>query len=182
AVLSALMGLFLSKEKGYDADALALHKWTGVITSMGLFLLYAFKNKLSRVPLAKYVFGFGVTTAVVLAGHFGGNITHGENFVLAPVTPVTKRIRAPFEDAYVFADLVQPILDTKCISCHNSSKAKGELIMETKEMLLKGGKDGKIWDTTKADLGLLMQRVHLPEEEKEHMPPTGKPQLTNQEL
>ncbi len=54
--------------------------------------------------------------------------------------------------------------------------------METKELLLKGGKDGKLWDSTKADLGLLMQRIHLPEEEKEHMPPTGKPQLTNQEL
>ena len=182
AVLSALMGLFLSKEKGYDPDALGLHKWTGVSTSFGLFFLYAFRNNLSKVPLAKYLFGFGVSVAVVFAGHLGGNITHGENYVLAPVTPVTKKIRAPFEDAYVFADMVQPILDSKCISCHNSSKAKGELIMETKEMLLKGGKDGKIWDTTKADLGLLMQRIHLPEEEKEHMPPAGKPQLTNQEL
>jgi hypothetical protein len=51
--------------------------------------------------------------------------------------------------------------------------------METKELLLKGGKNGKLWDTTKADLGLMMHRIHLPEEEKEHMPPTGKPQLTD---
>ena len=26
-----------------------------------------------------------------------------------------------------------------------------------------------------------MQRIHLPEEEKEHMPPDGKPQLTDEE-
>src|SRR5260221_11855720 len=45
AVLSALMGLFLSREAGYDPDALALHKWTGVATSFGLFLLYAFRNR-----------------------------------------------------------------------------------------------------------------------------------------
>jgi len=182
AVFAALMGLFLSKEAGYDPDALALHKWTGVITSLGLFLLFALKGRLSKIPVANYIFVFGVSIAVVLAGHFGGNITHGENFVLGPVTPVSKKIRAPFEEAVVYADLVQPILESKCISCHNSSKAKGELIMETKELLLKGGKDGKLWDTTKADLGLLMQRIHLPEEEKEHMPPTGKPQLSNQEL
>jgi uncharacterized membrane protein len=182
AVLSALMGLFLSREAGYDPDGLALHKWTGVTTSFGLFLLYAFKNRLNKIPVVNYIFSFGVSAAVVFAGHFGGNITHGENFVLAPVTPVTKKIRAPFEDAFVYADLVQPILENKCISCHNSSKAKGELIMETKDLLLKGGKDGKLWDSTKADLGLLMERIHLPEEEKEHMPPTGKPQLTNQEL
>jgi uncharacterized membrane protein/mono/diheme cytochrome c family protein len=182
AVFSALMGLFLSREAGYDPDSLALHKWTGVVTSFGLFFLFAFKNRLNKIPVANYILAFVISTIVVLAGHFGGNITHGENFVLAPVTPVTKKIRAPFEEAVVYADLVQPILEGKCISCHNSSKAKGELIMETKELLLKGGKDGKLWDTTKADLGLMMQRIHLSEEEKEHMPPTGKPQLTNQEL
>lgn len=182
AVLSALMGLFLSKEAGYDPDALARHKWMGVATSFGLFLLYSFRNQSYKIPVARYLFIFTVSAMVVLAGHLGGNITHGENYVLAPVTPVTKRMLAPFEDAFVYADLVQPILESKCISCHNSSKAKGELIMETKELLLKGGKDGKLWDTTKADLGLMMQRIHLPEEEKEHMPPSGKPQLTNQEL
>ncbi len=91
AVLSALMGLFLSREAGYDPDALALHKWTGAATSFGLFLLYAFRNRLSKVPVVKYIFAFGVSAAVVFAGHFGGNITHGENFVLAPVTPLTKK-------------------------------------------------------------------------------------------
>ncbi|MGC4037490.1 MAG: FN3 associated domain-containing protein [Chitinophagaceae bacterium] len=182
AVVAALMGLFLSREAGYDQDALAWHKWMGVITSFVLFLLYAFRNQLYKVPFVRYIFVAATCATVVLAGHLGGNITHGENYVLAPVTPVSKKLRASFEDAFVYADLVQPIIESKCISCHNSSKAKGELIMETKELLLKGGKDGKLWDTTKADLGLMMQRIHLPEEEKEHMPPTGKPQLTNQEL
>jgi uncharacterized membrane protein len=182
AVLAALMGLFLSKEPGYDPDSLALHKWMGVTTSFGLFLLLVLQRSLNKIPAVKYIVAAGISTVLVLTGHFGGNITHGENFVLLPITPVSKKIRAPFEDAYVYADLVQPILESKCMSCHNSNKAKGELIMETKELLLKGGKDGKLWDTAKADLGLLIQRIHLPEEEKEHMPPAGKPQLTNLEL
>src|SRR5690606_10206542 len=54
--------------------------------------------------------------------------------------------------------------------------------METEELLLKGGKSGELWDTTAADLGLLLRRVHLPIEEKKHMPPQGKPQLTDQEI
>jgi hypothetical protein len=176
------MGLFLSKEKGYDPDALSIHQWTGVATSFGLFILMAFQRPLQNIAWVKYTAAAGISALVIFAGHFGGNITHGENFVLAPVTPVHQRIRAAFEDAYVFADLVQPVLENKCLSCHNSNKAKGELIMETKELLLKGGKDGKLWDTSKADLGLMMQRIHLPEEEKEHMPPSGKPQLTNEEI
>ena len=182
SVITALMGLFLSKEEGYDPDTLSLHKWTGVGTSFGLFLLYSFRKKLQQYATANYILAFCIGLVVVLTGHFGGNITHGENFVLAPVTPEHKKVRASFEDAFVYADLVQPILENKCLSCHNSKKAKGELVMETKDLLLKGGKDGKLWDSTKADLGLMMVRIHLPEEEKEHMPPAGKPQLTNDEL
>lgn len=68
------------------------------------------------------------------------------------------------------------------MSCHNSQKAKGELIMETKEMILKGGKDGKLWDSTQNDFGLLMERIHLPPQSKKHMPPQGKPQLTDEEV
>ena len=86
------------------------------------------------------------------------------------------------EDAFVYTDLVGPILQKKCMGCHNSNKSKGELAMDTKALLLKGGKNGKLWDTTKPDMGLLMSRIHLPEEEKEHMPPAGKPQLTDNEI
>lgn len=182
AVSSALMGLLLSREAGYDADALASHKWMGAATSFGLFFLYLVRAYMEKIPALRYFFSFAIVAIVVLTGHLGGNITHGENYVLAPVTPVTKKMRAPFEDAFVYADLVQPILESKCMACHNSRKAKGELIMETKELLLKGGEEGKLWDTTKADLGLMMQRIHLPEDEKKHMPPAGKPQLTSQEL
>jgi hypothetical protein len=68
-----------------------------------------------------------------------------------------------------------------CISCHNRNKAKGELVMETEDLLLKGGKNGQLWDSAAADLGLLMQRVHLPIEKKHHMPPKGKTPLTDDE-
>ena len=79
------------------------------------------------------------------------------------------------------ANMVQPILVAKCIRCHSSQKAKGGLVMETKELLLKGGKDGKLWDSTQNDFGLMMQRIHLPPQSRKHMPPQGKPQLTDEE-
>lgn len=181
AAITALMGVLLSKEQGYDPDSIALHKYLGAATSFILFALYTYDKKLrqhifiSKISVA--------CTAIILlwAGHLGGNITHGNNFVFAPVTPDHKKTPVSFEDAYVYADLVQPIFEEKCISCHNSSKEKGSLVMETKDLLLKGGKDGKLWDTTAPDMGLLMKRVHLPLEAKEHMPPDGKTQLTDEE-
>jgi hypothetical protein len=54
--------------------------------------------------------------------------------------------------------------------------------METTEDLLKGGKSGSLWDSTKPGFGLLLDRVHLPIDSKKHMPPKGKPQLTEAEV
>ena len=68
------------------------------------------------------------------------------------------------------------------MSCHNSTKAKGELVMETPQLLLRGGKSGALWDTSDANLSLILQRIHLPLEDKKHMPPENKPQLTEQEI
>jgi len=119
---------------------------------------------------------------VVLAGHFGADITHGENFVLAPVTPAEEQKVVSLEEAVVFTHMVQPILEEKCMSCHNSRKAKGELVMENPETLLSGGKNGLLWDSVQSDQSLLLLRINLPEEAEEHMPPAGKAQLTDEEV
>ncbi len=182
ASVTALMGLFLSRESGYDADVLQLHKYTGALTSFVLFVMYQWHDWLQRYNKVAKV-GIGIAAVIVIyTGHLGAGITHGENFVTAPIIQEEIKQPAALEDAFVYADLVAPVLQKKCMGCHNSNKSKGELAMDTKALLLKGGKDGKLWDTSKPDMGMLMARIHLPEEEKEHMPPAGKPQLTDNEM
>lgn len=182
ASITALMGFALSRSEGYDPDALAIHKWTGVAIPFVLYLFYLVRNKvIGNIHVARGVSVF-LAVMISVAGHHGAVITHGENFILAPVTSVHQRVIAAFEDAYVYNDLVYPILEAKCVGCHNSKKSKGDLVMETRELFMKGGKDGVPWDTTKADLGVMMRRIHMPEEEKEHMPPKGKTQLTDNEM
>lgn len=181
AAITALMGMLLSKEGGYDTDSITAHKYFGTIAAFILFIIYFSRNFLKQQQIVFKISAACSAFIIVWAGHLGGDITHGENFVLAPVTPSHVKPQVGFNDAFIYADLVEPILQTKCMGCHNNNKAKGELVMETKALLLKGGKSGKLWDTTKADLGLLMRRIHLPLEEKEHMPPDGKPQLTDNE-
>ena len=182
AAISALMGLFLSQEEGYNADAIAWHKWTGVAVSLVALGWYGFKNVIRQSKLMGFVAGSLSVAAVTLVGHQGANITHGEGFLTAPFMPKNEVKPVAAEDAVVFNDLVKPILEKKCMGCHNSQKAKGELIMETPEQLLKGGKNGKLWDVNAVDLGLMMQRIHLPLDDKKHMSPSGKPQLTSEEI
>lgn len=181
-VVAALMGLFLSREEGYEATMLQWHKWSGLITSVVAAVWYAYRNSIRQLKILGVAFSITGLFLIVFTGHQGSVITHGENFLLAPVTPERPVKKVLFEDAYVFKDMVQPILQNKCMSCHNNRKAKGDLIMETEELLLKGGKNGKLWDMNEPDLGLLLQRLHLPEAAKKHMPPAGKPQLNASEL
>src|SRR5450432_2260008 len=181
SAITALMGFLLSKEEGYNQQALWWHKWGGVTISLFAFLWYVYKNTIHR---QKYLPQFAAIISfilIVFTGHQGSNITHGENYLLAPVTPGKVRPKVPIEKAIVYADMVRPILETKCMSCHSSKKAKGELVMETETLLLKGGKHGVLWTSGQPDESLIIQRIHLPEAEKKHMPPAGKPQLDDDE-
>ncbi len=182
SVFTALMGLFLSREDGYDAETLLWHKWSGVGVSLLMLLWYSFRNRLVKTKTGVVVVTLVSFAAIIFTGHQGADISHGQNFLLAPILLEKKQQQILLEDAEVFAHMVKPVLQTKCISCHNDKKAKGKLIMETEELLLKGGKSGKLWDSTETDFGLMLKRIHLPLETKKHMPPQGKPQLTEDEI
>ena len=181
--LTALMGLFLSREPGYEQDVISLHKWAGALICFMLLAWYHWRRTIRKHTLINKSFAALSMVLVTITGHLGGNITHGDNFVLAPILPKEETtIKVPLDEAVVFRHMVQPILKAKCISCHNEKKAKGKLIMESAELLMKGGKHGKLWDTAANDLGLMLKRVHLPLEHDDHMPPKGKPQLTDTEI
>lgn len=182
ASITALMGMILSREAGYDPETLQWHKWTGIAVALLTSVWYYFRKTINSRNWLHWSAAIATLFIIVFTGHEGADITHGDNFLFAPVEKEKQEPIVPIEEALVFENLVKPILDKKCLSCHNSKKAKGELIMETAEDLLKGGKNGKLWDSAEANYGLLLQRVHLPLEEKKHMPPSGKTQLTDDEL
>ena len=53
--------------------------------------------------------------------------------------------------------------------------------MESEEWADQGGRSGKLWDSTAADLGLMMQRDPSFLPRQKHMPPKGN-QLTDEEV
>ncbi len=178
--LTALMGFFLSKEGGYDARLLQWHKWTGVGVSIFTYALTWFYEELSRKARTMQLLSAGGLILFILAGHFGAAITHGENYVFEAFETKEKAVTFS-QDSSLYQATIMPILEKKCMSCHNDQKVKGELNMSSIAKILKGGKHGALWkagDTT----SLLLQRVYLPEEKKEHMPPKGKEQLTVEEI
>ncbi len=178
ASIAALFGFFLSLQGEYGTDALMRHRTAGVLLSWfcyALLLLHRVDEK------QRFFYGFGALTLVTLivAGHTGAVLTHGQNFVLAPIL-ANKELTVENASVYEFA--VQPILDRKCFSCHNEVKAKGGLVMTSIDKFKEGGKHGKPWVEGKPQESRMIKAFYLPLSHDEHMPPDGRPQLTPVEI
>ncbi len=177
------MGLFLAREPGYDGSDIQWHKWFGVSIVFVSSAIYLARGKtwynitVARSGSVVLVF------CLLIGGHYGASITHGDNFLLAPVMD-TKKPLVPIDQALVFRDVVQPIFENKCIGCHNPDKLKKAAFLDLidEASVLKGGKTGKLFVPGQPQISLLLQRIQLPEEEKKHMPPSGKTQLTAAEM
>jgi hypothetical protein len=177
ASVAALFGFFLSLQNDYGSGALLQHKITGVVLSWFCYLAVLFHRSKKR----SIFLGFGSITLVtlLLAGHTGSVLTHGENFLLSPLGGSSN---LTLENASVYQFAVQPIFEKKCFSCHNEAKAKGKLIMTSIDKFKQGGENGKPWIEGKPKESRMIKAFYLPLSHDEHMPPDGKPQLTAVEI
>lgn len=186
AIGAAASGYWLSQEGGYEENLLFWHQWLGIVTAILAVLLSVLFQKKETTPfIQKCYFPIFSLTVLLLfvAGHFGGSLTHGSDFLTAPFTEKNAALPiADLDNAVVFQELIQPIFEKKCIGCHNENKVKGDLLLTTKASILAGGKSGDFLIKGDADNSLFLQRVHLPLAEKKHMPPKGKVQLTEEEI
>lgn len=175
--LSALAGLLLSLDKGYLPDQIFSHKYAGVILSFLLWLLAIYYHKIGDIS-QKISLALS-SILVVLTGHFGGEITHGSEFLSFNSAEEKKILN---ENDPIFESLVLPILKEKCRSCHNPSKMKGGLDVSSFAALIKGGESGAGISLGDAMESHIMKSIFLPLDDKKHMPPKQKSQLTDEEI
>ncbi|MBU2902111.1 c-type cytochrome domain-containing protein [Maribacter dokdonensis] len=188
--VACMLGYMLSQSGGYDEDMLNGHFWFGIGTTVIAFFAWAVKSgKLKIAFLQKAKPNLALLTVMVIllsvTGHYGGNLTHGEDYLVkyAPFREKEEPLPqlAKLEDATVYPYLVKPIFEAKCVSCHNESKKKGGLAMHSFEALTVGGDDGSIFTAGDAERSELIRRINLPENHDDVMPPEGKTPLTDQE-
>ncbi|MHA8057661.1 c-type cytochrome domain-containing protein [Aquirufa nivalisilvae] len=181
SALTALLGFFLSQESGFEPELLVFHQWAGLAVSWFYFLQLVLFDRLMLNPQQALIASILGVILLSLAGHGGANITHGENY-LSELLQRETEVKAPTGESKLFEGAIQPILEKKCVSCHNDQKTKGQLNMSSVAKMLQGGKHGDLWKAGDVSNSLFLKRAHLPLEHKEHMPPKGKSQLTPNEL
>ena len=180
ASFTALFGFFLYKEGSYLGEEVILHKWTGTAVSVLAVLILWLKER----PTVLYYGTLGVSTlCLILAGHLGSEVTHGKGFLTEPFQKQQKIIEIENVDsAIVFRDVIQPILNEKCLNCHNANRAKNDLILTDYQSIMKGGETRDAIVAGKAEKSLLYKYILLPMNDSLHMPPKEKLQLDREEI
>lgn len=196
SVVAAVLGLVLINQDDYGGDTVVVHQWSGLAT-MALAVLALLALRARRTDLFRGVLTASVV-GVTVAGHYGAMLTHGDDFLtsvlpetreMAPVAEGGSRFAlntsstTPLDDKQV-SELnleVRSILAHNCYSCHGSSKVKGELRLDKKEFIMKGGESGPILVPGHPEDSDIIRRVKLPAGHDDAMPTKGK-RLTEQDI
>jgi uncharacterized membrane protein len=189
AVLACITGYLLSYSGDYDQDTLTVHMWGGITTAIVSLIAYLLSigfisSKIFKKGRAIIVTLFVMVAMISITGHFGGTLTHGPGYISPDILfgkQQGKRLITDINDAVIYEDIVQPILEKKCSNCHNSGKKKGELSMQNYLTLMKGGKHGAVIEAGHANKSELVTRINLPPKDEKYMPADGKPSLTEDE-
>ena len=193
AFFSCGVGWLLAQSGDYDANMVQVHQWTGLLTA-GLGTVTFFVRKYRWVP------AFATVIVLSIAGHYGGNLTHGEGYLFSngeealqadqSAGPLEAQVAAVADSSgkkivrrtFIYRDQVIPVLKSKCYSCHSATKKKGGLRLDTEAFIRKGGKNGSVLTAGNPGKSKLFTYLLLPEGDDRHMPPKGKLQLTRQQI
>jgi len=191
-IFSIISGYFQYEKGGYLWETIDLHLYAGILTVLLSFCFYLYLNGVNYlISVPRKVYTIGHLVILSITGHLGGNITHGEDHLTEPIYNLVgisneekKEIMNynDYSDKSVYVNLIQPIINNKCVKCHNPKKTKGGLQMHNFEVLKKGGRNGQILDFENPELSEILVRIHLPKSEKKHMPPSGGKQLSKEEI
>lgn len=190
SAISCLTGYLLSISDDYDKTIVSWHLWMALSLLFVSFLLYL-KVLNKQFAINKRLLSVSLLLLIGITGHLGGSLTHGSDYLTKPFKDIfyidstantTIQPIANVPEAIAYDEVVRPILQTKCFSCHNSTKQKGGLRMDEPASLMKGGKDGKVIEAGNAEISEMIQRLMLPTDNDKHMPPKEKPQPTESQV
>lgn len=202
-IVAALFGTMRAGSGGYENKMLEMHRVYGMAVPFLTLLTLAvqklaFRSAAARSLTFAYRGLLGLTTALLLlAGHLGGNLTHGSHYLTenAPTFMrdwLEEELDAPAATAslgtnlspglQLFVDKVKPVLDAKCVRCHGPEKQKGDYRLDQAEVAMKGGESGRTAIKPGEPLeSHLVRLILLPRDDDNAMPPDGKEPLTAEE-
>jgi mono/diheme cytochrome c family protein len=188
AVLAAVTGWVHASEEPLGRTAATLldrHRWLGMACALLAVAAVVMRSRARTFALGASAF------LALLAGHFGGELVHGESYLSEPFRAAptsdeprestTIAVTSP-ATAPVFAD-VHAVFQARCIECHGPLKQKGELRLDALDpRWFEPGEFGTLVVRGDPEASELVRRMRLPLDDDDHMPPKKKPQHGPEEL
>ena len=194
AVLAAILGWFLRTFDDYSGDLVQLHQNLGIVTAAlsaatALVLRISVNGRWAHLRVYRMTLAVTVIS-LIITSHLGASLTHGTDYLssaweyrielydntnslalLAELQPLdsltdTQQDQLNLEVRAIFAH--------NCYQCHSEHKQKGELVLEHKRGVYKGGKSGKVIVAGAPDESEMYRRISLPSNHDEVMPKKGK--------
>lgn len=195
ALFASVFGYFLSLSGDYNEDTIFWHKYSGIVLFFLSAVCYYISKKQITLPFyGNKIFIFTIVFTVFYTGHLGGNLTHGSTYLLEhapnsirllagmPEKTKPREKVAVLDSADVYLDLIFPMMNRRCVSCHNQDKKKGDLDVSSFSNLMKGGESGDVIIPGDAEASDFYRRITLPESHDDFMPSEGKQPLTKNEV
>jgi uncharacterized membrane protein len=180
AFASATCGWLLAWNGSYGGAAFAWHKWLGTGLAVATAALALWHRRVGTGR--SYRLGLvGGLLLLAVASHFGGSLTHGEDYLTAPLKKVFARAGASASKP-AFTAVIKPILDEYCTSCHGEKKSKAGLRLDSCEAMLVGGDSGPAIVPGNAAESRLLSSILASEMVESHMPPVNKPQPSTNDI
>ena len=193
AAFSSLMGWLLAQNGHYIEDAIKPHQWTGIILVILSFLGWMFR--IGNLRVAKIILQVNnllIILFLLIVGHLGGSLTHGENylydyapeplksFLVKREKPITLEGQS-LDSIRIFEDAIYPLFNSKCVACHNNEISRGGLNMATAVGFFKGGNSGAAIVPKDLEKSLAFKRIIKSQYDEKFMPPSGEP-MTYEEI
>lgn len=196
AVLAATLGYLLMRGEQTAGALVERHFYLGLsVAALSVVTLLVRLTASSDAPgatrLLYRVLLLGTCVTLTIAAHDGGSLVHGEDYLTEHIPWLAPKETAkvasfpqdkPAEEWQAYANVVAPILESRCYRCHNSTNFKGKLVLDTWEGITAGGEKGALFAAGRPADSALIQRLKLPLSHKEHMPPKDKPQPADAEI
>ena len=193
ALVTVLFGYMHYAEGGFEGASGSQHRLFGTLLAV-LTTLVAFV-RVSKFGSSYAPLFFPASVVLLLlsaiTGHYGGNLTHGSSFLVEYAPQPLRSLaglaprRPPVTDlamADPFLDLVGPMLNQRCATCHNTDKRQGELDLTSFAGLMEGGETGGTIVAGRPNDSELYYRITLPPHDDAFMPAEGKTPLTEEQV
>lgn len=192
AMVTVVLGLMHFSEGGFDGATASAHRNYGIsVAVISLVVWYLAARRQSLYLLVRLFSNAVLLFLVTMTGHYGGNLTHGSTYLVeyapAPLRalaglPTRRPTPIDVGAADPWHDVVRPLLQARCLSCHNEDKRRGELDLSSLDGLLAGGENGPVVATGNAAGSDLYRRITLPQDHEDVMPAEGKTALTEAQI